>query len=49
MEKNPLEIYKTPKLHSPSLIVGWQTRDIGKLGPKVIDFLNEKLGGQRNC
>ena len=46
MEKNPLEIYKTPKLHSPSLIVGWQTRDIGKLGPRVIDFLNEKLGGR---
>ncbi len=46
VEKNPLEIYKTPKLHSPSLIVGWQTRDIGKLGLKVIDFLNEKLGGQ---
>jgi proteasome assembly chaperone (PAC2) family protein len=46
VEKSPVEIYKTPKLHSPSLIVGWQTRDIGKLGPKVIDFLNEKLGGQ---
>jgi proteasome assembly chaperone (PAC2) family protein len=46
VEKNPLEIYKTPKLHSPSLIVGWQTRDIGKLGPKVIDFLNEKLGAK---
>ena len=46
MEKNPLEIYKTPKLHSPSLIVSWQTRDIGKLGLKVIDFLKEKPGGQ---
>jgi proteasome assembly chaperone (PAC2) family protein len=46
VEKNPLEIYKTPKLHSPSLIVSWQTRGIGKLGPKVIDFLNEKLGGR---
>jgi proteasome assembly chaperone (PAC2) family protein len=44
--KNPLEIYKSPKLHSPSLIVSWQTRDIGKLGLKVIDFLNEKLGGR---
>jgi proteasome assembly chaperone (PAC2) family protein len=46
VEKSPLEIYKTPKLHSPSLIVGWQTRDVGKLGSKVIDFLNEKLGGR---
>jgi proteasome assembly chaperone (PAC2) family protein len=46
VEKSLLEIYETPKLHSPSLIVGWQTRDVGKLGPKVIDFLNEKLGGR---
>jgi len=46
VEKSLLEIYETPKLHSPSLIVGWQTRDVGKLGPKVIDFLNERLGGR---
>ena len=46
MEKDPFEIYQTPQLHSPSLIVGWQTQDIGKLGFKIIDFLNEKLGGQ---
>ena len=46
MEKDLVKIYKTPRLQSPSLIVGWQTRDVGKLGSKVIDFLNEKLGGQ---
>jgi hypothetical protein len=46
VEKDPFEIYQTPKLQSSCLIVGWQTRDIGKLGSKVIDFLNEKLGGQ---
>jgi proteasome assembly chaperone (PAC2) family protein len=46
VEKSLLEIFKTPKLHSPSLIVCWQTRDVGKLGSKVIDFLNEKLGGR---
>ena len=46
MEKSPFEIYKTAELHNPSLIVGWQTRDIGQLGYRVIDFLNEKLGGQ---
>jgi proteasome assembly chaperone (PAC2) family protein len=46
VEKDPFEIYKTPQLQSSSLIVGWQTRDIGKLGSKVIDFLNERLGGQ---
>ncbi len=46
MRKDPFEIYETPHLQSPSLIVGWQTQDIGKLGSKVIDFLKEKLGGQ---
>jgi proteasome assembly chaperone (PAC2) family protein len=46
VEKDLLEIYRTPQLQSPSLVVGWQTRDVGKLGSKVIDFLNEKLGGQ---
>lgn len=47
MEKDLFEIYTTPQLQSPSLIVGWQTRDIGKIGSKTIDFLNEKLGGQK--
>ena len=46
VDKDPFEIYKTPPLQNSSLIVGWQTRDIGKLGYKVTDFLNEKLGGQ---
>jgi len=46
VEKDLFEIYKTPQLQVPSLIVGWQTRDIGKLSSKVIDFLNEKLGGE---
>ena len=46
VEKDPFEIYQTPQLQSPSLIIGWQTQDIGKLGSKVIHFLNEKLGGQ---
>jgi proteasome assembly chaperone (PAC2) family protein len=46
VEKDPFEIYKTPPLQSSSLIVGWQTQDIGKLGSQVIHFLIEKLGGQ---
>jgi proteasome assembly chaperone (PAC2) family protein len=47
MEKDLFEIYATPQLKSPSLIVAWQSRDIGKIGSKSIDFLNEKLGGQK--
>jgi proteasome assembly chaperone (PAC2) family protein len=46
MESNLFEIYKTSQLQSPSLIVGWQTHDVGKTGSKVVQFLNEKLGGQ---
>ncbi len=46
MERDLFEIYETPHLQSPSLIVGWQTQDIGKLGSKVIDFLREKLGAK---
>ena len=46
MEKDPIEIYQALQPQSPSLIVSWQPRDVGKLGSKVIDFLNEKLGGQ---
>lgn len=46
MEKDLVKIFKTSRLQSPSLIVSWRTRDIGKLGSKVIDFLNEKLGSE---
>jgi len=46
MEKNLFEIYKAPQLRNPPLIIGWQTHDVGKIGSKVIEFLNEKLGGQ---
>ena len=46
MERNSVEIRKTPRLQNPSLIVSWQTQDIGKLGSKVADFLVDKLGGE---
>jgi proteasome assembly chaperone (PAC2) family protein len=46
VEKDPSEIYETPQLQVSSLIVGWQTQDVGKLGSRVIDFLKEKLKGQ---
>lgn len=45
MERSHSEIYQIPNLQNTSLLVGWQTQDIGKLGTKVIDFLNDKLGG----
>jgi len=46
VEKGPFEIDHLPQMQSPVLIIGWQTQDIGKLGSRVIHFLNEKLGGQ---
>lgn len=44
--KNPFEIHESLHLKTPSLIVGWQTQDVGKLGSKVIDFLKERLIGR---
>lgn len=46
MERSPYEIYQIPNLQNPSLIVGWQTQDVGRLGSGVINFLNKKLGGE---
>jgi proteasome assembly chaperone (PAC2) family protein len=46
VERGQVEIYRSPQLESPSLIVSWQTQDVGKLASRVIDFLIEKLGGQ---
>jgi len=43
INQDPLNIYKTPNLESPSLILGW-SQDVGQLGPTVIDYLNRKLG-----
>ena len=47
VEKNLFEIYQSPQLRNPSLIVAWQTHDVGKLSFKIIHFLNEKLEGQK--
>jgi len=47
-EKDVLRFSKTPELQRPSLIVGWG-KDAGKLGVKVIDFFNEKLGSEEFC
>jgi len=47
VEKDLFEIYQTPRLQNPSLIVGWQTQDAGKLSSKIIHFLNDKLGGRK--
>jgi len=47
-EKDVLRFSKTPELQRPSLIAGW-SKDAGKLGRKVIDFLNEKLSSEQFC
>ena len=47
MEKGLLELYQTPQLQNPSLLVGWQTHDAGKLSSRIVHFLTEQLGGQR--
>ena len=42
---HPFNLNRIPELRNPSLIVGWN-QDAGRLGSKVIDFLNRKLGCQ---
>jgi len=46
--KDPLKFSWQPELQSSSLVVGWSV-DAGKLGAKVTDYLNRKLGGQSFC
>jgi len=43
--KDLFKLSGQPKLRSPSLVVGWST-DAGKLGSKVTDYLNKKLGSR---
>ncbi len=44
----PLKFSWQPKLKHPSLVVGWSI-DASKLGAKVTNYLNKKLGGQSFC
>jgi proteasome assembly chaperone (PAC2) family protein len=41
----PFKIYGETGFQSSSLVVGW-SEDAGKLGSKVVDYLNKKLGCQ---
>jgi len=41
----PLRYHWQPKLKQPSLVVGWST-DASRLGTRVTDYLNRKLGGR---
>ena len=41
--KTPIKFSRQPELQNPSLVVGWSA-DAGKLGAKVTDYLNRKLG-----
>ena len=44
-QEYPFRIYAKPEFQSLSLIVGW-AEDAGKLGSKVVDYLNKKLEAQ---
>jgi len=44
----PLRFSWQPDLDNSPLIIGWSA-DASKLGAKVIDYLNRKLGGQSFC
>jgi proteasome assembly chaperone (PAC2) family protein len=46
VEKAPVEIDQSPPLRNSSLLVLWQTRDVGQLTCRVVDILKEALGGK---
>jgi predicted ATP-grasp superfamily ATP-dependent carboligase len=43
LEESLFESYRTPQLQNSFVIVTWQTRDIGRIGTRIADFLKEKL------
>ena len=47
VERELFDIYQPCRLRTPSLIVGWQSHDVGRLSSKVIHFLNEELECQK--
>lgn len=46
--REALKIYRKPDMENPSLVVGW-SMDAGRLGMKVVDYLNRKLGCRSFC
>lgn len=44
-EGGPFKIYDRPELQNSVLIIAWN-QDVGKVGPKVADYLRQKLGGK---
>lgn len=48
LNKEQVKFTGQHRFQSPALVVGW-SEDIGKLGPKVIDILNKKLGCEEFC
>ncbi|MDY6862032.1 MAG: PAC2 family protein, partial [Thermodesulfobacteriota bacterium] len=47
-EEYPIKIFKRPKLKNASLVIGWN-KDVSKLGAKVLNYLDNKLGYQEFC
>ena len=46
--REPVNVRSQPELENAILIVGWQ-EDAGKLGPKVINYLNKHIKGKSFC
>lgn len=48
MTKDLFKFSGHPEFENPSLIVGW-SEDVGKLSPKVIEYLNRKIKSKSFC
>jgi predicted ATP-grasp superfamily ATP-dependent carboligase len=44
-DEQPYKVFGQPEFESSTLVIGW-SEDAAKLGKKVTDYLNRKLGGQ---
>jgi predicted ATP-grasp superfamily ATP-dependent carboligase len=44
-EKQPFKVFASPNVQDSSMVVAW-SEDAGKLGSRVVDYLNKRLQGQ---
>ncbi len=47
--KSQLKEYRHIPLSNPTLMVGWQTQDVGNVGTGVISFLQQNCGGEETA
>ncbi len=44
--KNQVNVFREPGILHPTLLVGWETQDVGNVGKEVINYIQEQCGGE---